>query len=70
MKSNISSKELAGYAKAASRRAVEHAKAQGISVASQEGRKIILSHADGTKEVLQTMPKAFVTPEKRRYKIN
>lgn len=70
MKTDISSKDLAGHAKAASHRAVERAKAQGISVVSQEGCQIIVSHADGTKDVLQTMPKAFVTPEKRRYKIS
>ena len=68
-KTEISSEELADFAKAASRRAVERAQVQGISVVSQEGEQIVRHHSDGKTEVLSTIPKPFVTPAKRRYKL-
>jgi ribosomal protein L32 len=69
MKSEISSKELARCAKAASRRAIDRAKAQGIPFAVQEGKQILLHHADGHKELLETLPQAYLKPSKKRYKI-
>ena len=69
MKSEISSKKLAECAKAASKRAVEHAQVQGIPFAVQEGKKIVLYHADGHKELLETLPSAYIKPAKKRYKI-
>ncbi len=69
MKSEISSKELAECAKAASKRAVERAQAQGIPYAVQIGKKIVLRHTDGHEELLETLPHAYLKTTKKRYKI-
>ncbi len=69
MKSDISSKELAVCAKEASRHAVARAQAMKIPYTVQEGRRIVRRNPDGSKDLLETLPKAFVVPAKKRYKI-
>lgn len=65
----ITGKELNACAQAASKRAVERAKALRIPYTVQEGRSIVKHHSDGTKEVIGTLDKAFVRPEKKRYRV-
>ena len=70
MKADISSKELAVCAKEASRQAVARAQAMKIPYTVQEGRKIVRRNPDGSTDLLETLPKAFVVLTKKRYKIS
>ncbi len=65
----ISSKALQACATAASKRAVERAEARKIPYTVQEGRNIVQRNADGTKTVLETLPKAYVKPALKRYRV-
>lgn len=65
----ISSKELDSCARAASKRAVERAKALRIPYTVQEGKQIVEHRPDGSKVVVETLDKAFVRPEKKRYRV-
>ena len=69
MKKNISSKDLAACAKAASTRAVERAQAMNIPYTVQQGRKIVQHKPDGTTRVVETLDKAYVKPAVRRYRV-
>jgi hypothetical protein len=68
-KTELSSKELQACATAASKRAVERARARKISYTVQEGRNIVQRNADGTKIIIETLPKAFIKPTTKRYRI-
>ena len=69
MKAQISSKELAICAKAASTRAVKRAQAQKIPYTVQEGRNIVKHAADGSKKVTHTLPKAYVKTNSKRFHV-
>ena len=65
----ISSKDLEACAKAASKRAVERAKALRIPYTVQEGRNIVEHRSDGTKVVVERLEKAFVRTAKKHYRV-
>ncbi|QBG48148.1 hypothetical protein EGM51_12355 [Verrucomicrobia bacterium S94] len=69
-KTNISSKELSACAKAASTEAIRKAKANDVSYTVQEGRSIVQHRSDGTKRVVGTLPKAYVKPAEKRYRVS
>ena len=69
MKEIITTKELQKCAQAASKRAVDRAKAKHISYTVQEGRNIVRHIADGTTEIIQTLPKAYVKVNNKHFKI-
>ena len=69
MREKISSKELMACADAASKRAVERAKARQIPYTVQEGKKIVQYSPDGRTKVLQTLPKAYVKLQTTHFKI-
>lgn len=69
MKDSISSKDLEKCAKAASKRAVERAKALKIPYTVQEGAKIVEHRPDGTKRIVAKLARAFVKPSARRFKV-
>lgn len=69
MKDRISSKDLEKCAQAASKRAVERAKALRIPYTVQEGRKIVEHQPDGSKRIIGILVKAFVKPSARRFKV-
>ena len=68
-KTTISSKALSACAKAASRQAVRAAQANKVSYTVQEGRSIVQHRSDGTKEVVGKLPKAYVKPATKRYRV-
>ena len=68
-KTNISTKDLKACAQAASKRAVERAQAMKIPYTVQEGRKIVQRQSDGTKTLVVTLPKAYVKPAIKRYRV-
>lgn len=70
MRNEISSKELATYAKAASKRAVERARALGIAVVSREGENVVKRHPNGHVEQLGTFPHAYSKLPRKRYKLS
>ena len=65
----ISSEKLKECADTASREAIKRAQKNGIAYTAQQGRKIILHRADGSKKVVGVLPKAFVKPAVRRYRV-
>jgi hypothetical protein len=65
----ITSKELDSCAKAASKRAVERAKALRIPYTVQEGKRIVEHRPDGSTVVIETLDKAFVRADKKRYRV-
>jgi len=69
MKENITSEELAIQAKKASKRAIERAKALKVPYTVQEGKRIVKYYPDGTKQVIDVLPKAYFQPKKMDYKI-
>lgn len=69
MKDTISSKDLQKCAKAASKRAVEHARARHIPYTVQKGRNIIEHQADGSIKIVGTISKAFVKPAAKLYRV-
>ncbi len=69
MKADITTDELAVQAKKASKRAIERAKALEVPYTVQEGKRIIKYHPDGTKEVIDVLPKAYFQPKKMDYKL-
>jgi len=69
LKREISSKELQACAKAASKQAVERAKAMNIPYTVQEGLSIVQHFSDGTTKVVGTLSKAYVKPATRRYQM-
>ncbi len=69
MKNTITSRELAACAQAASKRAVERAQAKQIPYTVQEGRNIVKHAADGSTIIVQTLPKAYVKPTSKHFKI-
>jgi len=69
MRETITTKELEECALAASKRAVDRAKAQKIPYAVQEGKKIVRHTADGTTTVIQTLPKAYTKVDSKHFKI-
>jgi hypothetical protein len=68
-KTNISSKALSACAKAASTQAVRTAKANNVGYTVQKGRSIVRHNADGTTETVGTLPKAYVKPAAKRYRV-
>ncbi len=68
-KTNISSKALSACAKAASRQAVRTAQANKVSYTVQKGRSIVQHRPDGTEEIIGTLPKAYVRPATKRYRV-
>lgn len=69
MKEDITTEELARYAKKASKRAIERAKALRVPYTVQEGRRIVKHYPDGRKEVLDVLPRAYVKAPKENLKI-
>ena len=69
MKETITSKELIACAEAASRRAVERAQAKQIPYTIQEGRNIVQHAADGSTKIVQILPKAYIKPTSKHFKI-
>jgi hypothetical protein len=65
----LSSKKLNACAKAASKQAVRNAKENNVSYTVQEGRNIVQHRADGTKKVISTLPKAYVKPAAKSYRV-
>ncbi len=65
----ITSEELSTCATAASKAAVKRAKDNGIAYTAQRGRDIVQHRADGTTKVIDTLPKAFVKPAIKRYRV-
>ena len=69
MNKEPTAKDLNVIAKAASRRAVERAKAMRIPYTVQEGKNIVEHLPDGSKRVIGTLDKAFVRPSQKTYKV-
>ena len=69
MKDEISTEELQQCALQASIAAQERAKALRISYTMQEGRKIVRRNPDGGKEVVGILPKAYVRPKQKSYRV-
>jgi hypothetical protein len=65
----ITSEELSICAIAASKEAIRRAKANGIAYTSQQGRNIVQHRADGTTKIIEILPKAFVKPAIKRYRV-
>lgn len=65
----ISSKELNACAKAASKQAVRNAKENNVPYTVQEGKNIVQHRSDGTKRVISTLPKAYVKPAVKSYRV-
>jgi hypothetical protein len=65
----ISSEELIECARVASQKAIESAKTNGVPYTVQEGRNIVKHSPDGTTTVLDTLPKAYVRPKTKYYRI-
>jgi len=65
----ITSEELKECASAASKEAVQRAKANGIAYTAQRGRDIVQHRADGTTKVVGKLPKAYVKPAAKRYRV-
>ena len=65
----ISSKDLDACAKEASRQAVQSAQANKVPYTVQEGRNIVQHQTDGTKKVVGTLPKAYVRPLSKSYRV-
>jgi len=68
-KTNISSKALSACAKSASVQAVKNARANKVSYTVQEGKSIVRHRSDGSKEVVGTLPKAYVKSTAKRYRV-
>jgi hypothetical protein len=69
LKDHISSRDLETCAKAASKRAVERAKALRIPYTVQEGKNIVEHRPDGSKVIIETLDNAFVRVKEKRYRI-
>ena len=69
MREELSSNELNTLAHAASKRAVERAKALRIPYTVQEGKRIVEHRPDGSKKVIGNLPKAFVRPSSKTFKV-
>ena len=69
MKHDLSSDELKTLARAASKRAVERARAMKISYTVQEGKRIVQHQPDGKKKIIGQLKKAFVKPSQKSYRI-
>lgn len=69
MKNSITSKDLEKCAKAASKKAVERAKALRIPYTVQEGKKIVEHQPDGSIQVIGMLEKAYVRPKKKHYRM-
>lgn len=65
----ISSEELKECASVASKEAIKRALANGVAYTNQQGRKIVQHGADGSKKVIDVLPKAFVRPSIKRYRV-
>lgn len=68
-KTKISSKALSACAKAASTQAVRDARASKVDYTVQEGKSIVRHRSDGTKRVIGTLPKAYVKPAAKSYRV-
>ncbi len=66
-KEKLTSKQLSKYAKAASAKAIDEARAKGIPFAVQEGKNIVKVFPNGHKEVVGHLDKAFIRVSKKRY---
>jgi hypothetical protein len=68
-KTTITREELQECALAASRRAVERAKALRIPYTVQQGRNIVEHRPDGSEVIVGRLEKAYVKPTATRYHI-
>lgn len=69
MRSDISKESLIKSAHKATEEALKKIRQAGGSITYQSGKKIIKQYADGHKEVLKVLDRAYVKPLKKRYKI-
>ena len=69
MKKTLTTNELQKCAHLASKQAVERAVAKQIPYTVQEGKSIVRHIPDGTTEIIQTLPKAYVKLNNKRFKI-
>ena len=70
MASLISKKNLIKSARKATAKAVQRTRQAGGAITYQTGRKIIKKFADGHEEVLEVLDRAYVKPQKKRYKLS
>jgi len=57
------------FRRRAAAEAIKRTKAAGGTITYQSGKKIIKEYADGHKEVLQVLDKAYVKPIQKVYKL-
>ena len=69
MRSNFSKQALVKVATKASRKAVQKTRDSGGAITFQSGRSIVKQHADGHKEILGVLDKAYIKPSKKRYSV-
>ena len=69
MRSEITKENLIKSAQKATTKAVKKTRKAGGSLTYQSGKRIIKKHSDGHEEVLEVLEKAYVKPQKMRYKI-
>lgn len=69
MRSKIPKESLIKSAHKATAKAVEKTRQAGGAITYQSGKRIIKQHANGHKEVLEVLERAYVKPLKKRYKI-
>lgn len=70
MRSEISKKSLIEIARKASRQAVKKTLQAGGAITYQSGKSIIKQYADGRKEVIKVLDRAYFRPKKKRYKLS
>ena len=69
MKDEISTEELQQCALQASTEAQARAKALKIPYTVQKGKSIVRRNPDGSKEVVGKLPKAYVRPKQKCYRV-
>ncbi len=67
MREEISTETLERCARSASRNAVRRAHDLNIPIVVQQGRDIVRVYANGDKEVVKRLPKAYVRIAKKRF---